>query len=195
MSSLPNIAAEMMPTLPDPEHWPLLRAVLVLGYLAAAACWIKTGSRTDAGISRRWWRLGAFLLVLLAANKAFDFRTQCEILIRMLAKTEGWYERRQPEQFLLAILLPLVAGLVMLQLLRTQARPFVRDHPLVLPGWFLLLLYLALRQTQEWKPALHWLTVLHYDQWRLLLEVTGLVLVTLAALRAGNKQLSSTLDR
>jgi len=78
-------------------------------------------------------------------------------------------------------------------LLRTQARPFVREQPLVLPGWFLLLFYLALRQSQEWKPAFHWLTVLHYDQWRLLLEVTGLVLVIMAALRAGNQP--STLDR
>ena len=177
--------------LPDPEHSPLLRALLVLGYLVAAACWGRHGARTDP--NRRWWLLGAFLLFLLAMNKAFDFRTQCETFIRTLAQANGWYQQRQPVQFLLAILLPLAAGLFLLLLLRTKARRFAREHPLMLPGWFLLLLYLALRQSQEWKPALHWLTLLHYHQWRLLLEMAGLALVTLAAVRAGNQP--STLDR
>lgn len=173
--------------LPDPEHSPWARSVLVLGYLAAALCWLKAGRRAGAAHDRpsaRWWMLGAFLLFLLATNKAFDFRTQCELFIRMIAKATGWYERRQPVQFFLAIILPVVAGLFVLTLLRTKARPFVRDQPLALAGWCLLLLYLALRQSQEWKPALAWLTSVKYHQWRLALEAAGMGLVILAALTA-----------
>ena len=174
-------------SLPDPEHSPLARAVLVLGYLAAALCWLAAGWRARAAhekSSGRWWLLGAFFLFLLAANKAFDFRTQCEIFIRMTAKATGWYERRQPEQFFLAIILPIVAGLCVLALLRTQARQFVREHPLALTGWVLLLLYLALRQALEWKPADDWLASVKYFQWRLVLEAAGIGLVILAAVTA-----------
>jgi hypothetical protein len=55
---------------------------------------------------------------------------------------------------------------------------------LALAGWVLLLLYLALRQTQEWKPVLPWLSAIRYYDWRLLLEMAGLLLVILGALVA-----------
>jgi hypothetical protein len=173
--------------LPDPEHSPLMRAVLVAAYLAAALCWLKAGWPAHAAsgnLSRRWWLLGALLLFLLAANKAFDFRSQCELFLRLIAKADGWYDRRQPLQFLLAIILPVVAGLFVLMLVLTNARRFVRDHPLALPGWLLLLLYLALRQSQEWKPAFHWLSSIQYDRWRLMLEMAGIGLVILTAVTA-----------
>ena len=174
--------------LPDPEHSRPARVVLALGYLVAALCWLAAGLRARNAREqtlRRWWLLGALLLLLLAANKLFDFRAQCELLIRMLAKSSGWYDRRQPVQFFLAIVLPSVAGFVVLMvMLRTTARRFVRQHPFALPGWFLVLLYLALRQTQEWKPALVWLGSVNYYQWRLPLEVAGIGLVTLAAILA-----------
>jgi hypothetical protein len=65
-----------------------------------------------------------------------------------------------------------------------SSRSFVQQHPLALAGWVLLLLYLALRQTQEWKPVLPWLSAIRYYDWRLALEVTGMLLVVLAALKA-----------
>ncbi len=172
--------------LPDPEHSPLARAALVIGYLAAALSWCWAGLRlrgTRDGTSTRWWMWGAWLLLLLAANKAFNLRMQGEALIRLIAKGTGWYEQRQPAQFFFAVVLPAVAGLLVLAVVLTRARRFARAQPLALTGWFLLLLYLALRQTQEWKPALHWLTSLHYLDWRLALEVAGIFLVLVAALR------------
>jgi hypothetical protein len=179
--------------VPDPEHSPLARFILTSGYLAAALCWLKAGWRARAAQERsseRWWLLGAVFFFLLATNKAFDFRNQCETFIRMIAKTNGWYDRRQPEQFFLAIILPVVAGLFVLALWRTKARPFFRGHPLALLGWFLLLLYLALRQTLEWKPALNWLTTAKYFQWRLVLEAAGIALGILAAVTAQKKKTS-----
>jgi hypothetical protein len=156
----------------------------MLGYLVAALCWLKAGLQARAASekhSRRWWLLGAFLLFLMAANKAFDFRTQCELFFRLNAKADGWYDRRQPVQFLLAVVLPVVTGLFVLLLVLTKARRFVQEQPFAASGWFLLLLYLALRQSQEWKPAFHWLASIRYDQWRLGLEVAGIGFVILAA--------------
>lgn len=171
--------------LPDPEHSAPARTALVIGYLASAWFWCRAGLRaretTPDGPIARCWMWGAFLLLLLAVNKAFDLRVHCEALIRMIAKATGWYEQRQPAQFFFAIVLPTLAGLMVLALVLTFARKFVRDHPLALAGWFLLLLYLALRQMQEWKPALNWLESVNYLQWRLALEVIGIVLVLAAA--------------
>jgi hypothetical protein len=55
---------------------------------------------------------------------------------------------------------------------------------MALIGWLALLLYLALRQTQEWKPMRPLLEVLRYRDWRLALEVAGMLLVNAAAILA-----------
>ena len=121
-------------------------------------------------------------------NKAFDFRTRCETFIRMTAHATGWYEQRESAQFFLALILPAGAGLFLLILLRTKARQFVRDHPLALSAWFLLFLYFALRQAQEWKPALDWLAFVKYHDWRLALEVGGIGLGMGAVLSARTRK-------
>jgi hypothetical protein len=51
----------------------------------------------------------------------------------------------------------------------------------------LLLLYLSVRQTQEWKPAFRWLNSIHYRDWRLALEVAGMVLVVIAAVKVRDR--------
>jgi hypothetical protein len=173
--------------LPDPEHSTAAGSILVLGYLVAALCWLFAYRRARLGPAEsfsNWWLLGAFLLLLLAVNKAFNLRVQFEAGIRSLAKAENWYDRRQPVQFVLAIVLPFVLALLTWAFLSTKGRSFVRCHPLALGGWVLLLLYLALRQTQEWKPVLPWLSAIRYYDWRLGLEAAGMILVVLAALIA-----------
>jgi hypothetical protein len=173
--------------LPDPEHSSAARALLVLGYLGAAWCWWRASRQARAGSAESlsgWWLLGAVLLFLLAINKLFNLRLQFEAGFRALAKAGHWYERRQPMQFVLAIVLPLVLAIVTAVFLGLRGRRFMRRHPLALAGWSLLLLYLALRQTQEWKPALRWLAAIRYYDWRLALEVAGMLLVVVAALGA-----------
>jgi hypothetical protein len=170
--------------LPDPEHSTAARTILVLGYAVAALCWLRSYRRArqeSADSFGRWWLLGAVLLFLLAINKLFNLKVQFEAGIRALARAENWYDQRQPVQFVVAVLLPSVLAVLTGAFLATKARIFVRRHPLALAGWVLLLLYLALRQAQECKPALRWLSAMRYYDWRMALEVAGLLVVILAA--------------
>jgi len=170
--------------LPDPEHSTGTRELLVLGYIVAAFCWLRTGwraRREAAGSSSGWWWLGATLLFLLAINKQFNLRGQFEAGIRALAKAGQWYDHRRPMQFVVAIVLPSVLALVTAAFLAVKGRTFMCRNPLALGGWLLLLHYLALRQSQEWKPVLPWLAAMRYYDWRLALEVAGMGLVALAA--------------
>jgi hypothetical protein len=182
-----NLSSSVAFLLPDPEHSAAASSLLVVGYVVAALCWLRSYRRARLGAPDacvRSWLVGAVLLFLLAINKLFNLRMQFENGIRALAKAEGWYDRRQPMQFVLAVVLPSVLALLTGAFLATKARSFARRHPLALAGWVLLLLYLALRQTQEWKPVLPWLSAISYYDWRLVLEMAGLLMVVLAPLIA-----------
>jgi hypothetical protein len=173
--------------LPDPEHSPAARSLLVLGYALTAASWLRTSRRARTWSPESlsgWWLLGSVLLFLLGVNKLFNLRVQFEAGIRALAQAEHWYDRRQPVQFVVAIVLPSVLGLLTAAFLAIKGRVFMRRNPLALAGWSLLLLYLALRQSQEWKPVLPWLALIRYHDWRLALEVVGMLLVLMASLTA-----------
>jgi hypothetical protein len=163
----------------------MARAFLVLGYTTAAWLWWRAAARTRIVADRFFWRLGAALLFLLALNKLLDLRLRFEAGVRAIAKAGHWYDRRQPVQFVLAIVLPLVLAIVAAIVAATKGKEFSRRHPLALAGWILLLLYLVLRQSQEWKPALAWLAAIHYLDWRIALEVAGIALVIFSALREG----------
>jgi len=170
--------------LPDPEHSWVARSLLAAGYVAAGFVWLRTSRRTrqaKSGSFAFWWFLGAVLLFLLAISKEFNLRGVFELGIRAIAKAGHWWERRQPMQFMFAVVLPALAAVFVGIVLATRARAFVRSHCIAFLGWVLLLLYLVLRQSQEWKGALPWLQAVHYHDWRLALEVAGIALVVLAA--------------
>jgi hypothetical protein len=165
----------------------LARALLAIGYVAAALFWLRASRRdrlATNGAFSRWWLVGAVLLILLAINKQFNLRGHFEEGFRALARAGNWYDRREPMQFIVAIVLPLVLALLAGIVLATNARAFFRSHRMALIGWLALLLYLALRQTQEWKPMRPLLEVLRYRDWRLALEVAGMLLVNAAAILA-----------
>ena len=168
--------------LPDPEHSTAARVLLVVGYAAATWSWWRAGRRTKVKGEPFWWRLGAALLFLLTLNKLFNLRPVFEAGMRALAKSGNWYDRRQPVQFVVAIVLPFLCAAVTAILLATKGRFFFRRHWSALCGWVLLLLYLMLRQSQEWKPVLPWLQAIGYYDWRIVLEVGGIALVIFSAL-------------
>jgi hypothetical protein len=185
LAAVPGFTLSLAYLLPDPEHSVPAVVVLAAGYLVAAALWLRTNRR--AGASQNsfayWWLLGAILLFALALNKVIDFRRVIELTLRGLGQAQGWYSKRRPAQFALAVLLPAVLAVFTTIYLATKGRAFLRSNPLALAGWLLLLLYLVLRQSQEWKPALPVLSAIRYHDWRLALEAGGIVLVALAALK------------
>lgn len=129
-----------------------------------------------------FWRLGAGFLSLLAVNKVFDLRLLSEVGMRAIAKAGDWYDQRQPVQFALAIVLPLLLAAVAVVFTATKGKRFLSQRPAALAGWILLMVYVALRQSQEWKPAKAWLDAIHYRDWRMALEIVGIALVILSAL-------------
>ena len=167
---------------PDPEHSSADRVFLILAYMAAAWLWWRAGTRTQTVVDSLIWRLGAALLTLLAINKLFDLRRLSETGMRAMAKAGDWYDRRQPVQFVVAIVLPLMLAAVAVVFTLTRGKIFLWRRPAALAGWIFLLLYLALRQSQEWKPALAWLEAIHYRDWRMGLEIAGIILVICSAI-------------
>jgi hypothetical protein len=172
-----NSATILFLALPDPEHSMLARLFLTFAYLIAAWLWWRAGSRTATIADSFLWRLGATLLVLLAINKLFNLRPLFEAGMRTIAKSGNWYDSRQPVQFVVAIVLPLLLAAIVVIFTLTKGRAFLGTRPAALAGWIFLLVYLALRQSQEWKPALAWLEAIHYRDWRMGLEILGIALL------------------
>lgn len=168
-------------TLPDPEHSRLARFILTFAYLIAAWLWWRSGARAATVADSFLWRLGAALLFFLAMNKLLNLRILYDAGMRAIAKSGDWYDSRQSWQFVVAIVLPLLlAAFVILTLIKGKV--FLWRRPAALAGWIFLLLYLALRQSQEWKPALDWLEAIRYREWRLGLELVGIGLLIGSAL-------------
>jgi hypothetical protein len=174
--------------LPDSEHSTGARVFLVVGYAAAAWLWWRAGRQTKLAADSLLWRLGAVLLFLLTLNKLFNLRLVSEAAMRALAKSGHWYDHRQPVQFAVAIVLPFLCAVLISIFFATNGRVFFRRHGLALWGWVMLLLYLILRQTQEWKPILPWLAAIGYRDWRLVLEAGGIAFVAFSAFVLRNEE-------
>jgi hypothetical protein len=184
---MPRMSISLAYLLPDPEHSVPTVVILAAGYLVAAALWLRANRQAPRSAQRTfafWWLLGAIILFALALNKVIDFRRVIELSLRGLGQAQGWYSKRRPAQFALAVLLPAILAVLTTIYLATKGRAFLRSNPLALAGWVLLLLYLVLRQSQEWKPALPVLQAIRYHDWRLALEAGGIVLVALAPIAA-----------
>ena len=169
-------------TFPDPEHSSVARTLIALGYALAALLWWRAGSRPQNAKDSYWWRLGAGLLGLLTINKIFDLRIAVEDGLRAIVKELGWYDHRQPLQFAVAIVLPLMLVVAAAVLLRTEGMAFFRRHLAAAFGWLFLLSYHGFRQVVEWKPALAGVAAIGYFDWRILLEAGGIALVSFSAL-------------
>jgi hypothetical protein len=98
--------------LPDPEHSSLARLILTSAYVISAWLWWRAGTKTATVSDSFLWRLGALLLFLLAMNKFFNLRLLFEGGMRAIAKSGNWYNRRQPVQFVVAVVLPLLLAAV-----------------------------------------------------------------------------------
>jgi hypothetical protein len=177
--------------LPDPEHSRAARILLSFAYLVTAWLWWRAGSKSATVTDSFLWRLGAALLFLLAINKFFEVRILFETGIREIARSGNWYDSRQPVQLLLAVVLPLLLAAIALIFTLIKGKVFLGNRPAALIGWILLLVYLVLRQSQEWKPAIAWLAAVHYRDWRIALEIVGIGLLIGSAVM-GRRSTSSS---
>ena len=107
-----NSAMVLFLALPDPEHSTPARLVLTSAYLVAAWLWWRSGAQTTTVADSFLWRLGATLLFLLAVNKFFNLRLLFEDGMKAIAKSGNWYDSREPVQFVLAIVLPLLLAAI-----------------------------------------------------------------------------------
>ena len=185
------VSASLLYMLPDPEQSTSARAFLVAAYAFAAWCWCRAARKAGSDYDSYWWWVGTVGLILLSINKLFNLRVVFEDTIRVIVKAGGWYDRRLPAQFVLAIVLPLVLGVLTARILMTKSKAFFEGRATALIGWVLLLLYLVLRQTQEWKPSIVVLNMMRYHDWRLGLELAGVAFVVFAALSRSKTHLGS----
>ena len=186
------VSASLLYMLPDPEQSTSARAFLVAAYAFAAWCWCRAARKAGSDYDSYWWWVGTVGLILLSINKLFNLRLVFGDTIRVIVKAGNVYYRDHvAQQFVFAIVLPLVLGVVTARILMTKSKAFFEGRASALIGWVLLLLYLVLRQTQEWKPSIVVLNMIRYHDWRLGLELAGIAFVVFAALSRSKTHLGS----
>lgn len=88
--------------------------------LACLLCWCCTRRTVPAPERRFWWGM-AVVMLLLGVNKQLDLQSWFTELGRDMARSHGWYERRQLMQLIFIAWLGAV-GLVLISWLGSQIR-------------------------------------------------------------------------
>lgn len=174
------------PGIGDPS---LMGWLTVVAYAAAAVLALVANQSDPSGedvrqrrIRKRLWLAVAFVMACLCVNKQLDLQTLFTDIGRVFAKHQGWYEGRRSVQkgFILLVLAGAAAfgGWFMWRFQR-----FWRSHKLLLAGLLFLLTFIVVRAI-----SFHHVDVLLGRElmgikmnWAF--ELTGIGLVSLAALR------------
>jgi cytochrome bd-type quinol oxidase subunit 2 len=173
------------PTIGDPS---VMGWVTVAAYALAAGAALAASTRAEragdaASRSSLAWLLVAGLMALLCVNKQLDLQSLLTDLGRVLARRQGWYEDRHHMQKL--FIFALISGaLVAATALGMAFHRFWRQHALLGVGLVVLLTFIAVRAI-----GFHHLDILLHTAWagvkfNWAMELSGIALVTWAALRA-----------
>lgn len=150
----------------------------VLAYAAAALlAWRVGGGRRD-----RVWRAVALLLAALCLNKQFDLQSLFTDIGRELSRWGGWYERRREFQKVFVLGVVAGAGLFGLWFL-WRFRDFVVRHKLLSAGLLFLLTFIVVRAISFHHFDLFLKARVGGLKMNWVLELGGIALVALAALR------------
>ncbi len=175
------------------DHWrPGIGDPTFLGWLttvayfaAALLCGVAARSARANRLpgERMFWLAFVAFMTALGINKQLDLQTWFTLFGKHLAQQEGWYMERRLVQAVFILLITL-AGLALTILLWKLARRTVREYRLALLGGIFLGCFIVVRAA-----SFH-----HVDQmlgWRFgyvrlnhCLELGGILLVALAALRS-----------
>lgn len=154
--------------------------------MAAITAWLAARRTGDApgtaGESRATWILVTLLMGFLCINKQLDLQSLFTDIGRVISWKQGWYEQRREFQkwFVLGVL---AASVLTTMVLVLRFRGFWQRHFLLSAGLVFLLTFIAVRAI-----SFHHVDVLLKSRvvgvkmnW--FLELTGIALVWLAALR------------
>ncbi len=175
---------------PTPVGWITVFAYFgaaLLAYRALRLHWAAPPSK-ERRLLLAFWATVLCAMVLLGVNKQLDLQTWLTEIGRDLAKSEGWYRRRQAVQiaFIGAISLMGIAGLLEATLV---LRSVFRRIAGALLGLGFLVTFVIVRAA-----SFHHIdALLGYGTIRLnwVLELGGIALIALSASRQGRKRLAS----
>jgi len=127
--------------------------VTVAAYAAAAWQCVALGRGKVPGMTARerrvWWWLAA-IMILLGVNKQLDVQTAFTELGRMVAKTQGWYERRaHVQRRFIELVLAGAIGTAVVGLIMVRKMP--RPTKLAIVGLTLLAAFVFIRATSFHK--------------------------------------------
>ena len=162
--------------------------VTVAGYgMAALACWRAAGKRASSQregpqADRSTWLIVSVLMTFLCVNKQLDLQSLGTEIGRAIARASGWYEERRVFQFWLVIgaaaLTVAAAGL-----LAYRGWRFWREHLLLLAGLTFLVTFVVVRAMSFHHVDEFLWFELAGARMNWILELVGIALVWLAALR------------
>jgi hypothetical protein len=173
------------PGIGDPSFmgWVTVAAYAIVAVLA----W-RAGMRTRRLLdlprgSREIWLLVAVLMMMLCVNKQLDLQSLLTDIGRVLAKRDGWYATRHDAQvhFIEVILGGAVFATLVLGVL---FRGFWAANPLLGIGLAFLLSFIAIRAISFHRVDILIGTTVAGVRMNWVFELTGIVLVGAAALRA-----------
>ncbi len=171
---------------PTPMGWFIAFAYLAT-CIVCGVVWVaeRRASRQGRAASPRFWCVLTAALLVLGLNKQLDLQTLLNDIGRRMAMTEGWYSRRRIYQALF-IGVVATAGLSAVGGVSWLAHRQWKKNILALVGTVFLYVFVLIRASSfhhvdamlGWR-FLGW-------KWNWVLELGGIVVVALGALRAWN---------
>jgi len=175
------------PTIGDPGliGWMTVAAYAIAAVLAASAGRAAMVRHRESGTGRPdalLWLTVALAMGFLCLNKQLDLQTLVTDIGRAIARNQGWYERRRwvQEWFVLGVLIG--AGTVW-SLLLWRYRTFTGSHKLLVTGALLLVTFVAVRAISIHHVDMFLNTRVFGFKANWALELTGIVLIGVAAAR------------
>ena len=173
------------PTIGDPSFmgWFTVAAYALGAVLAALAGWGNTGGNSRHHAPRKWlWLTVAVVMAGLCVNKQLDLQSLLTDIGRVISRHQGWYEQRRHFQkwFVLGVL---GAAVVFACWFIWRFREFWMSHKLLTGGSLFLLTFLVVRAISFHHFDVVIRTTVFGVRMNWFLELTGIFLISLAALR------------
>lgn len=189
------------PVIGDPSimGWVTVAAYAAASALAACAAF-RPAKNSSGGLhsaKSRLWLGVAVLMACLCINKQLDLQSLLTDIGRVMARRQGWYEQRRDFQKLLVLAILAGSGIFASWFI-WRFREFWLNHKLLTAGLLFLLTFIVVRAISFHHFDVFISRTIFGVRMNWLLELTGILLIALAALqeRLGSlKQWDRLLER